>query len=118
LFCIDNIPIYIYGISSGDIVSVEEKRDSEGVHRFTELVRPSFNSTYRVIFSNAEEVQSTRDTLRSMGCVSEGTHKPDFIAIEIPGDVDIVPFLKLLDDGEKIGRWEYEVGAHRHPPPE
>jgi hypothetical protein len=110
-FTIDNIPIYVKGISSGDIVEVV----LDGTElRFKKLVCPSTNSVFRIYLSDASDVQAARECLRNLGCESEQSHIPKLVAFEIPGTVSIAPVAALLDEGLESGRWEYEEGVLRH----
>ncbi|MHB8735138.1 MAG: DUF4265 domain-containing protein [Terriglobales bacterium] len=100
LYCVDNIPFYVKGISCGDVISAEIK---EGQLEFKELVRPSTNSVFRVYVSNAADVKAVRDLFRNLGCESELSNLPKLIAIDIPGSVPIEPILKLFDEGVQKG---------------
>jgi len=112
LYSIDNIPFYVKGISSGDVVEAEQ----EGPElRFKRLIRPSANSVFRLYFSDVADVQAARERLRQLGCESEQSHIPKLIAVEIPGTVSIEPVAALFDEGAESGRWEYEQGVLRHP---
>jgi hypothetical protein len=114
LFSIDNIPFFVKGISSGDVVAAEQ---SEGELRFKELVRPSSNSVFRLYVSDVSEVPSARERLSALGCESEQSHIPKLIAVEIPGSVPIQPVASFFDTGAESGLWEYEEGVLRHPIP-
>jgi hypothetical protein len=111
LYCIDNIPFYVKGISSGDVVSANG--DGEELI-FKELIRPSTNSVVRLYVSDVAEVQAVRDSFRALGCESELSNLPKLVAVEIPGDVSFDPVVTLLKDGAASERWEYEEGVLRH----
>ena len=111
LYSIDNIPIFVKGISSGDIVAVDQQGPEL---RFKTLVRPSTNSVIRLYLSDVLDVLATRESFRELGCESEQSHIPKLIAIEIPGAISIGPVAALLDEGAESGRWEYEEGVLRH----
>jgi len=111
LFCVDNIPFYVKGISSGDVISAKD--DGEKLI-FENLVRPSLNSVIRVYVSDSEDVQTARDNFRALGCESELSHVPKLFAVEIPGDVNFDPVANLLAEGDEGGRWKYEEGVLRH----
>lgn len=112
-FKIDNIPIYVRGIGSGDIVAAD--RDNEGQFHFKELLRSSGNSVFRLYVFDEKEVLSLRRTLRNLGYESEQSHVPNLVAVEIPANKPIQPFLDLIvkQAGEK--RLEYQEAALRHP---
>jgi hypothetical protein len=112
LYSIDNIPIYVKGISSGDIVATELEGDEL---RFKKLIHPSANSVFRIYLSEVSDAQAARTSFSKLGCESEQSHIPKLVAIEIPGTVSIESVAKLLDEGAESGRWEYEQGVLRHP---
>jgi hypothetical protein len=114
LYSIDNIPFFVKGISSADVVAAEQSGDEL---RFKELVRPSTNSVFRLYVSDVSQVQSARESLSALGCESEQSHIPKPIAVEIPGSVPIEPVAALFDRGAEAGLWEYEEGVLRHPIP-
>lgn len=111
LYCVDNIPFYVKGISSGDLISAKSDGDQL---IFENLVRPSSNSVIRLFVSDAAEVQRARDSFRALGCESELSNLPRLVAVEIPGDVSFAPVATLLAEGAESGRWEYEEGVLRH----
>jgi hypothetical protein len=111
LFCVDNIPFYVKGISSGDVVLAKD--DGEQLV-FEELVHPSSNSVIRVYVSDSEDVQAARDGFRALGCQSELSHVPKLFAVEIPAEIDFDPVGNLLAEGDETGRWHYEEGVLRH----
>lgn len=114
LYRLDNIPLYVKGISSEDIVLAEPK---EGRLEFVRLVQPSTNSVYRVFVTSDSDVQAARDTFRALGCESEQSYVPTLFTMEIPGSVSIIPVEALLEEGAASGRWEYENGVLRQEIP-
>ena len=111
LYCVDNIPFYVRGISSGDVVSAEEDC---GQLLFKKLVRPSTNSVFRLYLSDASDMQAARDQFRGLGCETELSNLPRLVAVEIPDEVDFEPVGSLFQQGAAGGRWEYEEGVLRH----
>ena len=111
LYCVDNIPFYVKGISSGDVISAEEK---EGQLLFKNLVLPSSNSVFRLYVSDIADVQAARDEFRALGCETELSNLPKLVAVEIPDKVNFGPVGSLLGQGAAGGRWEYEEGVLRH----
>jgi hypothetical protein len=111
-YSIDNLPFYVKGISSGDVVSAEPQG---GQLEFKSLVRSSSNSVFRLYISDVSDVQAVRDSFRQLGCESELSDNPRLVAVEIPGNAAIKPISELLDSGAESGRWEYEQGVLRHP---
>jgi hypothetical protein len=111
-YCIDNIPFYAKGVSSGDVVAVAP---NEGQLQFERVIRPSGNSVVRLYVSDVSDMQATRDSFRELGCESELNSNPKFVAVEVPSAVAADPVDVLLETGAKSGRWEYEWGVLRHP---
>jgi hypothetical protein len=111
LYSVDNIPFYVKGISSGDVISAET--DGEQLI-FKKLVHPSPNSVVRLYISNTDDVQAARDSFRRLGCESELSYIPNLVAVEIPGNVSFEPVGSLLAEGTESGRWEYQEGVLRH----
>ncbi len=111
-YCIDNIPFYAKGVSSGDVIAVVP---AEGRLQFERVVHASGNSVVRLYVSEVSDMQATRDSFRELGCESELHSNPKFVAVEIPRAVTAYPVDELLEAGAKSGRWEYEWGVLRHP---
>ena len=112
LYRVGNIPFYVKGISSEDVVTA---LPNEGQLQFERLVRSSGNSVVRLYVSDLSDMQAARDSFRKLGCESELHSNPKFVAVEIPAKVSAYPVDVLLEDGAKSGRWEYEWGVLRHP---
>ena len=114
LYCVDNIPFFVYGISGGDLISASGEGDRLV---FRELVSASSNTVFRLYLSNADEMQPVRDSLRALGCESELSHLPKLVAVEVPAEVKFEPIADFLEKGEENGRWRYDEGVFRHPIP-
>ena len=106
-FRLENIPWYAVGVAIGDVVEV---REEEGVREFERVVERSGHSTLRVVLFDPENTQPLRDELLELGCESELSHLPGFIAVDVPLDTDMQPVLALLRTGESEQRWEFETG--------
>ena len=114
-FIIDNIPFYIQGISSGDVISASCVK---GEWIYEKLIRPSGNSTFRLYVFEEKLVQQVRQELSKIGCQSEVSDIPNLIAVEIPAEVTINPFLDYIVNESEKGLLEYQEAALRHPLPE
>lgn len=114
LYRLDNIPLYVKGVSSEDVILAEPE---DGRLKFVRLVKPSANSVYRVFVSDESDAQAARDRFRALGCESEQSYVPRLFTMEIPGSVSIEPVEALLEEGAASGRWEYENGVLRHEVP-
>jgi hypothetical protein len=115
-FVVDNIPFYVRGISSGDVVRAA--RNEQGELVFRETVEHSGNSTFRLFVFEPDQVQAVRDHLRRLGCESELSNVPNLVAVEIPSTVLISGFLDYIVEMAEAGRLEYQEAALRHPLPE
>ena len=105
---VDNIPWYAKGIACGDFVAANP--DGDGRLTFERVLRRGGNSTLRVWLSAAavDTVGNLRQAIEDAGATSElnGTR---FLSIDVPASA--VPTVwALLEDGEKRGDWEFEVG--------
>jgi len=109
---LDNVPFFVTGISSEDIVRAKPQ---DGVLLFLELVEAGGHSTVRVLIGNRDETQTVRDELRAMGCSSEGTNIPGLVAVDIPPSVRYAEVRDFLMTGEQNGRWEFEEGCIAQP---
>jgi hypothetical protein len=115
LYCLDNIPFFAKGISSGDVISIEIR---DGELQFKGVVRPSANSVFRIYVADVTDVQSARESFRKLGCESEQSHIPKLFSVEIPGTVSFERVARLLTEGKSSGRWDYEEGVLRHRVPQ
>jgi len=105
---LDNVPFFVRGLSSEDIVRAQPQ---DGVLFFLGLVEAGGHSTVRVLICNRDETQAVRDELRAMGCSSEGTNIPGLVAVDIPPSVPYAEVRDFLVAGEQNGRWEFEEGC-------
>lgn len=102
---LDNILFYAKGFSWGDLIQV---KFVDGEPYADVLVKESGHSTVRILFENIDDVQSTRDQLKSIGCDSELSNYQKLIAVDIPPVVYYNDVIEYLDEGEKIAKWEYQ----------
>ena len=110
---LDNIPMLIFGVSMGDVVSVTS---SEDALMFAGVADRGGHSTYRVMLEDADDAL-TQDRFReivTLGCAHERL-TPRFIAIDVPPDVDVFKVYDLLERGLQDGTWTFEEGHCGHP---
>lgn len=112
LFQLDNIPFFANEVALGDVVSAVPMG---GELRFQEVVRPSGHSTLRLIIYDKEEVPAVRKLLEERGCVSEGSHIPGLISVDVPPSVSLAALRPILDEGEAQERWGYEEACLASP---
>lgn len=108
---IDNIPFYIREISHNDIV---ETKTIGGEIRFKQLLEQSGASTFRLLLIDPSTSGQVRDALKQLGCESEYNKEMGLIAVEIPKNVPIQPFLRYAMIEQKKGALDIEEGALRH----
>lgn len=116
LFCLDNIPFYVYGVSLRDVVIANE---IEGRLRFRGVADRSGHSTYRVLVKDTagyedEAFQKLWDRIRELGCLSEVARRC-WIAIDVPPDSDVFAVYRILEQGDEKGVWTFEEGHCGHP---
>ncbi len=111
IYCIDNIPFFIRGISSGDIISVIIKNNELF---FKQVEKFSDHSVIRVIVFKETETENLRKKLNDVGCESEKSHLEGLIAVDVPPQVSYQKVISFLQKGEDAGKWEYEEASIRH----
>ena len=102
---IDNIPFYVKSFSWGDIIDADE---IEGQLYARNLVEESGHSTVRILFWDKSIINSTRETLKYLGCGSELSNIESLVSIDVPLSVNYFDLKEHLEDGEQSGSWEYE----------
>ncbi|MDP8932465.1 MAG: DUF4265 domain-containing protein [Actinomycetota bacterium] len=105
-FRLDNAPFFAYGVSADDIVAAEAT-EHEGVFEFRGVVRRAGNRTVRLAFVDEGTANRRSQVLArivELGCSYEGAN-PNYIAITVPGDVDLDA---VVDTLQQTGMtWEY-----------
>lgn len=108
---VDNIPFYVMGISSGDEI---EARELGGELFFRRLVRPSGNSTFRLLLTDPSKSTIIRQELAALGCESEFNQIVGVLAVEVPKNVSVASFLAYISHAQQNGDVDVEEGALRH----
>ena len=103
---IDNIPFHVSSLAVGDLVAA--RRDEDGLLWFTKMIKPSGHTTIQILFARKEDAPPFRARLDQMGCESEGSDIPELVAVDVPPEVKYEEVKKLLDEGEREGRFEYQ----------
>lgn len=99
-YVLKNIPVYMYWISLWDMFTV--KPNSEWLLFFDNIVKKSWNSTYRLIKSDnvsIEEIVCFLDNLCSLG-ISYESYEDWLFAINIPFNSDINLIYSKLEEWE------------------
>ncbi|MBI3662045.1 MAG: DUF4265 domain-containing protein [Acidobacteria bacterium] len=114
-FLVRSVPFYVYGISFGDTVHASPSR---GILRFAGVARRGGHSTYRMLLSEDDTIESQRflkywNPLETLGCTFE-LAKHRWVAVDVPPDIDINKIYSLLEKGEAGGAWSFEEGHCGH----
>jgi len=115
-FRIDNVPFYVYGISSEDVVVANEL---EGRLRFQEVASRGGHSTYRVLVKDpagyeSEGFRKLWARLRELGCSYE-VAKRRWITIDVPPDTDVFVVYRILEEGAANEVWTFEEAHCGNP---
>jgi hypothetical protein len=91
LYCLNNSPWLIYGLSWQDVIEAEAK-DKDGLPIFRQVIKKSGNRTLRLLLDPAAnqspKSQEILNKLIEMGCSYEGANQK-FFAINVPPSIDL-----------------------------
>ena len=107
---IDNVPFYAYGINYKDIVRVDAS-DATGLPIVTNIITPNGHDTFRVIFPKnvgKKKQEPTIEELEKMGVSVERAFN-NYVAIDVPPEVDYDVVRDRLDQLQSSGLLEYET---------
>ena len=105
LFQVDNTPFFAWDLALGDVVAADPE---EGVWRFKQVVRRSGHSTLRLLIYDVAEVPVVIERFTALGCLSERSHIPGLVALDVPPSTSWAEVKRLLTEGEAAKRWGYE----------
>jgi hypothetical protein len=114
LFQVDNTPFFAWDLALGDVVAAAPE---DGLWRFRQLVRRSGHATLRLIVYDVAEVPSIIERFTRLGCLSERSHIPGLIALDVPPSTSWAEVKQLLTEGEANERWGYEEARLPDEPP-
>jgi hypothetical protein len=110
---LDNIPWFVRGVASDDILRVEV--DEDGLRWAVETVRASENCTIRLIVrkdgGSVAARQTVLETFHRLGTTGEGIEQFGLVALDVPPTADLLRIRKLLEHGEAKGWWHWEEGC-------
>ncbi|MDI3347418.1 DUF4265 domain-containing protein [Streptomyces sp. AJ-1] len=110
---LDNIPWFVRGIASGDVVTTEP--DDAGVRWAGQMVRRSENCTIRLIVlrdSGSEAArQSVLNAFNELGVSGEGIERFRMVALDVPPTTDLAKVQKLLNHGVAKEWWDMAEGC-------
>lgn len=110
-YIIENIPFFIYGISRGYEISVENKK---GVFYFKSICRPSNSSVFRAIIKDKSNIEMISSFFKNLQCLIEYNSFYNLISIEIPEIVDANLILNSLINFENDDYLDFEEGVLNH----
>ena len=70
--------------------------------------KKSGNSLLRVALLARQDSRTIRDQLEKLGCSTEQSHLQSLFAVNVPQNVRIEEVRGILDEGTKLGLWDYE----------
>ena len=111
---IENVPFYACGVSYDDIVVAKPK---DGLLIVQEVAERGGHSTYRVIlnrYTTDDEFKAAWEKIESLGCTYERATER-LLAIDVPPEADIYAVYAALEEGEKVGVWDFEEAHCGHP---
>jgi hypothetical protein len=116
---IDNIPLYAYDVSYGDMVSA---RPGGGELHFVSVIGKGGNSTYRLLL-RAPHARADFDRywerLELLGCFYESSRDPeDVFGINVPAESNVGSVYAILEEGDEAGVWYFDEGNFEHRPGE
>jgi hypothetical protein len=113
VFRLDNVPYYVYGVSYRDVIST---KPVGGQNAFADVVARGGHSTYRIFLVGEESQQHFPETwklLHKLGCSYE--RATDYlVAVDVPPESDIYKVYAALEEGVKLGTWDFEEGHCGH----
>ncbi|MEU4619701.1 DUF4265 domain-containing protein [Actinoplanes sp. NPDC023801] len=108
-----NVPWFVRGIASGDLVRV--RPDADGVLWAIEHVEWSGNCTIRVAPLRSGPLRGSRqrvlDAFEPFGVTGEGIQQYGLVALEVPPGADLAGVQRVLRAGARDGWWDYEEGC-------
>ncbi|MEU8661573.1 DUF4265 domain-containing protein [Actinoplanes philippinensis] len=108
-----NVPWFVRGVSSGDLVRVEA--DADGVLWAAEHLEGSGSCTIRVVPSHSGPLRGSHqrvlDAFEPFGVTGEGIQEYGLVALEVPPTADLAGVQRVLRAGARDGWWDYEEGC-------
>lgn len=108
---IKNIPFFASNLSYNDLVKVDEE---DGELFFDELVEPSGHSTLQIIFFDEKIISQVTAYFIEQGCSWEGSHKKNYISVDVPADIKYNNIKGHLDVLELEKKLSYKEACLAH----
>ena len=112
-FIVDNIPFVAKRVALGDTIKAEYDEE-DGAHYFDDFVNVSGNTTLRVYFNDTNLIDSVRKKLEELGCETEAFLARNLVAVNVPKNTEYKPIKQYLEEGERLGQWQYEESCLAH----
>jgi Domain of unknown function (DUF4265) len=110
-FKVLNIPLYAYGVSYLDEVSLTK---NGSIYKFDKVANKSGNHNYRILLRNGVErakFENRWPAFASQGCEYESSKDPeDVFGINVPPQSDVNAVYALLEDGQNDRVWYFDEG--------
>ncbi|MFX6145066.1 DUF4265 domain-containing protein [Acinetobacter baumannii] len=112
-YFIRSIPLFAPNLAFDDLIQVEI--DDKTLY-FDDLIKPSNNSTLRIVFFNNDIkcIEKILTTLESCLCDWEGFESRHYYTINIPKKVDYALIKKYLDDRKDFLDYEESCLSDKH----
>lgn len=108
---LDNIPLYIYGVSKGDVITFQKSNDEYVV---SGIAKRKGHSTLRIYINEAQQKENVVSALQSLGGHIGTSASAALYSLDIPSDI---PFLRIdafLKSKYDDGILDYEDACLQH----
>lgn len=108
---LDDVPVFTYGISYGDVFAAEE-RDGEVL--FARVLRRGAHATYRLTTNERLAFDAAaRELLERVTALAalRRTYGIDDVALSVPSGERARDVERLLGEGERRGFWDWECSC-------
>ena len=109
-FRIDAIPVFVYGLAKGDVVKGVRVIGEDERIWVSEVLEPGGHWTARVLPADAAAHDQTADRFTKIGCHAYPTSF-GLVAVDIPPKTSAEAVMKLLEDGQQSGEWDFNLGV-------
>ncbi|HTU69157.1 MAG TPA: DUF4265 domain-containing protein [Candidatus Baltobacteraceae bacterium] len=110
---VDNIPLFAYGVSVGDVISTK-RVDGDDRPYFNSLIERSGNKTCRVtVGEGMSGIADVLERLSELAKLASGIERygRDYVAFNFPPSCDLDYIEARLNDGEDKGYWDWELSS-------
>lgn len=108
---VENIPLFAPNIAYGDLISATEE---DGELHFDGLIEACGHSTIQMIIFGDGDALEIGAIFERSGCTWEGSHLKNYIAIDVPKEINYSSIKSLLEEGRENGRWDYKEACLAH----